>query len=280
MARVVVRMARVVVRMARVVARMARVVAQEPRVVVQEPRVVAREPRVVARKSRQAYRRFIMKHWIPQAILEFVAFCKKWKTVLETAAYVTAFGWVQEAVTACLAAIDAFVTAYDAWTADDSSLKRAQRDDARNAAEQAIEHFAAHSVRYNEKMTETQRYEILGVRTWHPGHPIDVPPTVPELSIRLGHICQLIVEYRDLGALRNGKPDNVHGIEIRWAFLDHPPVDIEAELFNSAFDTRHPFRITFKEADRGKTVYFAARWEIMREGKKGDFGPIVSAVVP
>jgi hypothetical protein len=38
--------------------------------------------------------------------------------------------------------------------------------------------------------------------------------------------------------------------------------------------------ITFREEDRGKTVYFAGRWEIEREGRKGDFRPIVSAIVP
>jgi hypothetical protein len=221
-----------------------------------------------------------MKHWIPQALLAFAEFCKKWKAALETSAYVTAFGWVQQAVTACLAAIDAFLAALDAWEVDDSSMKKALRDDARKAAEEAIEHFAAYSVRYNENMTEIQKYEILGVRTRHPGHPINVPGTVPELSTRPGHIGQVIVEYKDLGAEHWGKPDKVHCIEIRWAFLDHPPVDIEAELFNSEVDTSHPFKKTFKEEDRGKTVYFAGRWEIAREGQKGDFGPIVSAVVP
>jgi hypothetical protein len=218
--------------------------------------------------------------WVPQALLEFAAFCKKWKAVLENAANVSAFGWVQAAVTACLTAITAFLAALDAWTEDDSSMKKALRDDAHKAAEQAIEHFAAYQVRYNELMTETEKLELLGVRTRHPGHPINVPGTVPELSTRPGHIGQVIVDYKDLGSEHWGKPDKVHCIEIRWAFLDHPPVDIEAELFNSDVDTSHPFKKTFKEEDRGKTVYFAGRWEIAREGKKGDFGPVVSAIVP
>jgi hypothetical protein len=220
------------------------------------------------------------KNWVPQALLAFVAFCQKWKAVLKNAANVTAFGWVQQAVTACLDAIDAFLTAYDAWTEDDSSLKKAQRDDAHKAAEGAIEHFAAHQVRYNELMTETQKLELLGVRTWHPGHPINVPGSVPELSTRPGHICQVIVDYKDLGSEHWGKPDKVHCIEIRSGFLDHPPTDIEAELPNSDVDTSHPFKKTYKEEDRGKTVYFAGRWEIAREGKKGDFGPVASAIVP
>jgi hypothetical protein len=219
-------------------------------------------------------------HWIPQPLLEFVEFCRKWKAVLGNSANVTAFGWEAQAVTACLAAIDAFLTAMGAWEAVDSSINRALRNDTRKKAKKAIEHFAAYQVRFNEKMSETQRHELLGVRTWHPGRRIEVPGTVPELSVRLGHLREIILEYKDLGAERNGKPDKVHGIEIRWAFLDRPPVDVEAELFNSAFDTRHPFRITFKEEDRGKTVYFAARWEIEREGGKGKFGPVTSAIVP
>jgi hypothetical protein len=218
--------------------------------------------------------------WVPQALLAFAAFCQKWKAALGNSAYLTAFGWVQQAVTACLNAITAFLTALDTWETDNSSMNKALRDDTRKAAEEAIENFAAHYVRYNEKMTETQKYELLGVRTWHPGHPIEVPGSVPELSPRPGHIRQIIVEYKVLGAEHWGKPPKVHGIEIRWAFLDHPPTDIEAELTNSSFDTRHPFRITFREEDRGKTVYFAGRWEIEREGEKGDFGPIVSAIVP
>jgi hypothetical protein len=81
-----------------------------------------------------------------------------------------------------LNAITAFLTALDTWEAADSSLNKALREDARKAAENAIEHFAAHQVRYNEKMSETEKLDLLGVRTWHPGHPINVPGTVPELS--------------------------------------------------------------------------------------------------
>ncbi|MDR1247761.1 MAG: hypothetical protein LBK63_00515 [Treponema sp.] len=217
--------------------------------------------------------------WVPQALLAFVEFCKKWKAVLNNSEYLTAFGWVQQAVTKCLDAITGFLTALDTWEANDSSLNKALRDDARKAAENAIEHFAAHQVQYNELMSETEKLELLGVRTWHQGHPITVPGTVPELNTRAGHVCQVIVDYRDLGSTHWGKPAKVHCIEICWAFLDHPPKDIK-ELINSAVDTSHPFKKTFGEEDRGKTVYFAGRWEINREGLKGDFGPIVSAIVP
>jgi hypothetical protein len=71
----------------------------------------------------------------------------------------------------------------------------------------------------------------------------------------------------------------VHGIEVRWAILDHPPTGIN-ELINSAFDTKSPLILEFNEEDRGKRVYMVGRWEIEREGIKGDFGEIVPAIIP
>jgi hypothetical protein len=91
---------------------------------------------------------------------------------------------------------------------------------------------------------------------------------------------QVIIPSRDKGSARRGKPDDVHGIEIRWAFLDHPPLNIEKELFNSSFDTESPLTLVFEEADRGKRLYMAGRWEIEREGIKGEFGDIATAIVP
>jgi hypothetical protein len=38
--------------------------------------------------------------------------------------------------------------------------------------------------------------------------------------------------------------------------------------------------LVFTEADRGKRVYMAGRWEINREGLKGLFGEIVSVFIP
>ncbi|MDR1862776.1 MAG: hypothetical protein LBQ67_02525 [Treponema sp.] len=86
--------------------------------------------------------------------------------------------------------------------------------------------------------------------------------------------------YRDKGSARRGKPADVHGIEVRWAFLDKPPLDIKTEFTQSSFDTKSPLILNFEEFDRGKRIYLAGRWEISREGIKGEFGDIVSAVVP
>lgn len=97
---------------------------------------------------------------------------------------------------------------------------------------------------------------------------------MPELSPR-----QVVVPYRDRGSEHRGKPADVHGVEVCWALLDHAPVNVK-ELDNSAFDTNSPLTLVFEEQDRGKRIYMAGRWEIEREGIKGEFRDIVSALVP
>jgi hypothetical protein len=88
---------------------------------------------------------------------------------------------------------------------------------------------------------------------------------VPALIIRLKNPREILIYCHDSESGGRGKPLHVHGIEIRWAILDHFPVDIEKELFLSAFDTASPCVLQFGEQDRGKRVYMCGRWEIERE---------------
>jgi hypothetical protein len=154
------------------------------------------------------------------------------------------------------------------------------KDEARKYAEgEVIRPFVGQWLMWKQ-VTDKEREEA-GVHNKKPRRPeIPPPATAPELSPAAGHPRQIVIPYRDKGSARRGKPDDAHGIEIRWAFMDHPPVNIEAELFNSTFDTNSPLILVFEEADRGKKVYLVGRWEIEREGIKGGFGEIVPAIVP
>jgi hypothetical protein len=77
---------------------------------------------------------------------------------------------------------------------------------------------------------------------------------------------------------KRGKPAGQHGAEIRWDILDAPPARWD-ELIHSDIDTSSPFTLWFEHDQRGKTVYFAARWENTR-GKKGPWSDIFSAIIP
>jgi hypothetical protein len=153
------------------------------------------------------------------------------------------------------------------------------KDEARKTAEGIIRPFVGQWLMW--KQVSDKEREEAGVRVKRARRPIIPPPsTVPELEPKAGVPRQIIIPYRDKGAARRGKPKDVHGIEVRWAALDKPPVNIEAELTQSSFDTKSPLILNFGEQDRGKRIYLAGRWEIEREGVKGNFGDIVSAIVP
>jgi hypothetical protein len=153
------------------------------------------------------------------------------------------------------------------------------KTEARKAAEAVIRPFVGQWLMWKQ-VTDMER-EDMGLHNKQPRRPaIPAPATVPEIEPRAGVPRQVVISYRDKGSSHRGKPDDVHGIEVRWAELDHPPVDIETELTNSAFDTKSPLTLNFQEHERGRRIYLSGRWEIEREGVKGMFGDIETVIIP
>jgi hypothetical protein len=77
---------------------------------------------------------------------------------------------------------------------------------------------------------------------------------------------------------KKGKPAGQHGVEVAWLISSTPPARWD-ELIHSTVDTRSPFRISFENDQRGKTVYFALRWENTR-GERGRWSDIMVAIIP
>ena len=152
------------------------------------------------------------------------------------------------------------------------------KNEARKDAEAVVRPFVGQWLMWKQ-VSDQQRVD-MGLHNPAPRREhIPAPSTVPELSPHAGNPRQVVVPYRNSGSTHKGKPRDVHGIEVRWAILDHPPVNVNG-LANSAFDTNSPLTLEFEEQDRGKRVYMAGCWEIEREGVKGGYGEIVSAIVP
>jgi hypothetical protein len=216
--------------------------------------------------------------WLPSREQDFSDLCQKWKTGLGNPANVAAFGWNQAVVTAALALVDAFLTARTAYGQDDSSAKRLAKDEAKEAAKNNMRDFANTSIRYNKLMKEEDK-RYYGIHTPDPTPtPVPEPTTFPEAEPDTSVIRQVTIHFWDSGTKKRGKPHGVHGAEIRWALLDHPPVS-ESEMVNSDFDTASPFTLRFSEGDRGKRLYFCLRWETTTN-LKGPFSEFYSAVIP
>jgi hypothetical protein len=88
----------------------------------------------------------------------------------------------------------------------------------------------------------------------------------------------LTIHFHDHGSEKKAKPKGVHGAEAAWEILDTPPTDW-SQLTHSVFDTNSPLVLTFNGDQRGKTLYFAMRWENTR-GEKGPWSDIMSAIIP
>jgi hypothetical protein len=184
-----------------------------------------------------------------------------------------------------LSEAELLAAAYSAWHADylptlvpHTHAQTLAKDEARVTAHGVIRPFVGQWLMWKQ-VTNQQRADMGLHNPADRREFIPPPATVPELSPRAGVPRQVLVHYRDAGSARKGKPEDVHGIEVRWAILDHPPLDIR-ELVNSSFDTRSPLVLTFEEHERGKRVYMVGFWEIEREGIKGEPGEIVSCIIP
>jgi hypothetical protein len=153
------------------------------------------------------------------------------------------------------------------------------KNESRDALKKALRIYCKAYLLYNPKVTDEDR-ERMGLPIYTDSRsPVQLPGSVPVLTVRLKNPREIPVYYHDSKTGRRGKPKGVHGVEIRWAILDHFPADIN-ELTQSAFDTASPCVLAFAEHERGRRVYMCGRWEIQREGEKGSFGEIIEAVVP
>jgi len=105
-----------------------------------------------------------------------------------------------------------------------------------------------------------------------------IPTTVPEIEAITAVIRELTFRFREFGSRHWAKPEHVHGIEFRWEIKEGRPEHINqlatVENFSSG-----PFTLTFDENQRGKRVFFAARW-LNSHLEGGPWSDIESAVIP
>ncbi|MDR0667967.1 MAG: hypothetical protein LBF90_05045 [Prevotellaceae bacterium] len=74
------------------------------------------------------------------------------------------------------------------------------------------------------------------------------------------------------------KPEGQHCVELASVIAETRPPEVD-DLIHSAVDTHTPLLLTFKESERGRTLWFAARWENTR-GEKGPWSDIFSVIIP
>jgi hypothetical protein len=167
-------------------------------------------------------------------------------------------------------------TALDPATRSKATVQA--KDHTKKVLKQDLQQDIKEFLSFNRAVSDEDR-DLLGLPIPKSGRtPVPAPTTLPGLKVLLPAPAIIEFHFFDAVTEARAKPFGVHGIELAWAILDAPPAGWE-DLIHSAFDTHSPYKMTFRYEERGKTFYFAARWENTR-GEKGPWTQIDSAIVP
>jgi hypothetical protein len=104
------------------------------------------------------------------------------------------------------------------------------------------------------------------------------PNTRVAVSVLLPGPGCLEFHFHNEGSENKAKPAGVHGAEMMWEILEAPTTEWH-DLTHSEFDTHTPLTLQFEGHNRGKTLYFAMRWE-NTTGEKGPWNTIQNVIIP
>ncbi|MDR1249151.1 MAG: hypothetical protein LBK63_07605 [Treponema sp.] len=215
--------------------------------------------------------------WLPNGRNAILAMADEWIAVC--AVFLTAWGIPAAALTELTARRDAARTALQ--TAKNETTRtpvaNAQCKEAFDALEACMRDFKRRY--FLSPPLLASDYVSLGLKP-HDTHPS--PSSTPTAQVTLE---TYLVGRHELGVrivYVTGSPDDPANKGYRiWYIVvapgEAPPRNPE-ELHKSFFTKRRKDLIEFEFEDSGKTVYFAVQVE--NDGKKGNWGPLVFALIP
>jgi hypothetical protein len=208
---------------------------------------------------------------------------QSWQENLITKVAPQASAWniPPDAITA-LQALKASWTAAHAATLDPAtrtSVAIYDKQNARAKYEAALRKFNRYYLANNPAVTDHDLKD-LGLTVPKRTHThAPVAAESPDCDVDTSVAGRLTFHFFEKGSShKKAKPPGQHGAEIAWVILDAPPTRWE-ELIHSSFDTHPPMTLSFEGNKRGKTLYYALRWENTR-GEKGPWSNIRSAIIP
>jgi hypothetical protein len=183
----------------------------------------------------------------------------------------------QAVLTAIADMYAAWFTAYSKMSGPYTQVDREAKNDAKKASKKAIRALVNQYLRFDPVTDEDRTAMGIPNHDTHPS-PIPIPGDIPETEAQTPLPRVLRFRFRRANMKRWGKPKGIHGMELVWLISDTLPKEVE-ELVHSAFATKSPLELTFKESERGKRLYYAVRWET-NAMKKGKFSAIYSVIIP
>jgi hypothetical protein len=162
---------------------------------------------------------------------------------------------------------------------DAGKVSTEQKNLALNALKDGVKDMVNGHINHNPAVTADDRV-ALGLYVYEPGRkPVSKPETTVVLRTEPVMARQVAVYFTDSATPgKRGKPAGVEYMELVCGVLDSPPRNTD-ELHRPVTASKSPAVLTFREEDRGKTVYMAGRWKTATQ-LEGPWSEIVSAVIP
>jgi hypothetical protein len=212
--------------------------------------------------------------WLPEKDAELIELMGHWEEYLADTAKRTAYGWDATECAKVQAVMSLYITAVDEYSKDKSESKAAAKKRTKKAAKASMRLFAGDAVRGNIKMPPEERL-YLGVRT-RDGKPTDpvVPLSFPLCQIRIISSGTIEVIFVDSITKKKARPKGVRGAEFLSAIGTVQP-EADRDFTISDFSNVSPILIKYDLSDRGKMLFFRARWETTNN-LKGVWSPMYS----
>ena len=216
-----------------------------------------------------------MPDWIPRKAPNRIALMKTWSEGLANPAYRTRFGWAGADCAAVTGNIEAALSGYHSYTADNTTARRIAKDRAMREAVTAMREFANACIRYNPKMAAEHRI-MFGIRGADREPSKSGEPSTRAVVAGLKPLGGAAVEIRfqDEETPRSRAiPAGYNGCLLAYACGEEKVSDY-ALLTKTDLMTRHIWRLQLPPETAGLWLSLAVRWQ-SRTGKKGGWSDIL-----
>jgi hypothetical protein len=204
-----------------------------------------------------------------------------WQAVLIAVieAHATAWGIPVERIARAKVFQAAWETAYAKASKrqDRSTTDVHAKDDAYEAYVKDIRNLVSEYLRFNSKVTDTDRTSMgltisKGQRT-----PSPIPGTYPLADIDISTPLQHTIYIADNDVNAKGKPAGAHGCEI-WVKIGADEPKTLSEYIFLAIDTKGRYIVKFDITDVGKRIWYRFRW-VNNLGQPGPWSNTYTKVV-
>jgi hypothetical protein len=171
---------------------------------------------------------------------------------------------------------NAAITLYNSPKTRTSAVTQ-EKNDAKKAYTAVLRTFIQGQLRHNDRVSDGDLRSMgLSVYDYTPTKVLP-PASRIELDVDFGEIMQHTIRVRDSESRRRAKPPHVIGFELWRHIGDHTQPSID-ELQLTGLVVSSPYILKYTDAERRKTVWYAARW-VNTRGEKGPWSLFVSVVV-